>query len=42
VVDTCIDEDELEALKESLPMSLFLLPLNGLIGLITYGMSVNV
>ena len=32
VVDTCVDEDELKALKESLQMSLSLLPPNALIG----------
>jgi len=42
VVDTCIDEDELKALKESLQMSLSLLPPNALIGLITYGKMVQV
>jgi protein transport protein SEC23 len=42
VVDTCIDEDELKSLKESLQMSLSLLPPNGLIGLITYGKMVQV
>ena len=33
VVDTCMDEDELKALKESLQMSLSLLPPNALIGM---------
>ena len=42
VVDTCVDEDELKALKESLQMSLSLLPPNALIGLITYGKMVQV
>jgi len=42
VVDTCMDEDELKALKESLQMSLSLLPPNALIGLITYGKMVQV
>ena len=32
VVDTCVDEEELKALKESLQMSLSLLPPNALIG----------
>lgn len=32
VVDTCMDEDELSALKESLQMSLSLLPPTALIG----------
>lgn len=42
VVDTCIDDDELIALKESLQMSLSLLPANALIGLITFGKMVQV
>ena len=42
VVDTCMDEDELAALKESLQMSLSLLPSNALIGLITFGKMVQV
>ena len=37
VVDTCVDEDELKALKETLIVSLSLLPPNALVGLITYG-----
>ncbi|ROW15522.1 hypothetical protein VPNG_02294 [Cytospora leucostoma] len=37
VVDTCQEEDSLAALKESLVMSLSLLPENALVGLITYG-----
>ena len=36
VVDTCMDDDELKALKESLQMSLSLLPPNALIGKISY------
>uniref|UniRef100_T1IRR5 Protein transport protein SEC23 n=1 Tax=Strigamia maritima TaxID=126957 RepID=T1IRR5_STRMM len=42
LVDTCLDEDELNALKESLQMSLSLLPPNALIGLITFGKMVQV
>uniref|UniRef100_A0A2C9JPM8 Protein transport protein SEC23 n=1 Tax=Biomphalaria glabrata TaxID=6526 RepID=A0A2C9JPM8_BIOGL len=43
VVDTCFPEDEdLQGLKESLQMSLSLLPPNALIGLITYGKMVQV
>jgi len=42
VVDTCVDEDELKALKESLQMSMSLLPPNALVGLITYGKMVQV
>ena len=41
VVDTCVDEDELVALKESLQMSLSLLPPNALIGLINYSSTVE-
>ena len=42
VVDTCMDEEELSALKESLQMSLSLLPQNAIIGLITFGKMVQV
>uniref|UniRef100_A0A2I9LPQ5 Protein transport protein SEC23 n=1 Tax=Centruroides hentzi TaxID=88313 RepID=A0A2I9LPQ5_9SCOR len=42
VIDTCTDDDELNALKESLQMSLSLLPPNALIGLITFGRMVQV
>jgi protein transport protein SEC23 len=41
-VDTCIDDEELGALKDSLQMSLSLLPPNALIGLITFGKMVQV
>lgn len=37
VVDTCQDEESLSALKESLVMSLSLLPPHALVGLITFG-----
>ncbi|KAI8817160.1 uncharacterized protein EV422DRAFT_542658 [Fimicolochytrium jonesii] len=37
VVDTCLDETDLKALKDSLVVSLSLLPPNSLVGLITYG-----
>ena len=37
VVDTCQEEDSLKALKDSLVMSLSLLPPNALVGLITFG-----
>jgi protein transport protein SEC23 len=37
VVDTCQDDDGLQALKDSLIMSLSLLPPHALVGLITYG-----
>ncbi|XP_018496150.1 protein transport protein Sec23A [Galendromus occidentalis] len=42
VVDTCVDDDELTALKESLQMSLSLMPPNALVGLITYDKMVHV
>jgi len=42
VIDTCLDEEDLNALKESLQMSLSLLPPNALIGLITFGRMVHV
>ena len=37
VVDTCVDEDDLKALKDSLVVSLSLLPPHALVGLITFG-----
>lgn len=37
VVDTCLDEDDLKALKDSLVVSLSLLPPHALVGLITFG-----
>ncbi|ORY03608.1 putative SEC23 [Basidiobolus meristosporus CBS 931.73] len=37
VVDTCQDDEDLKALKDSLVVSLSLLPPNALVGLITYG-----
>jgi protein transport protein SEC23 len=42
VVDTCQEEDSLSALKESLVMSLSLLPENALVGLVTFGTMVRV
>jgi len=42
VVDTAIDDEELGALKESLQMSLSLLPQNAIVGLITFGKMVHV
>lgn len=42
VVDTCMDEEELGSLKDSLQMSLSLIPPNSLIGLITFGKMVQV
>jgi len=37
VVDTCLDDSDLQALKDTLIVSLSLLPPTALIGLITYG-----
>ncbi|XP_051940324.1 protein transport protein Sec23B isoform X1 [Hippocampus zosterae] len=42
VVDTCLEEEDLQALKESLQMSLSLLPPNAFVGLITFGRMVQV
>ncbi|XP_037963230.1 protein transport protein Sec23A isoform X1 [Plutella xylostella] len=42
VVDTCMDEEELGALKDSLQTSLSLMPQNALIGLITFGRMVQI
>lgn len=42
VVDTCLDEEDLKALKEALVVSLSLLPPHALIGLVTYGTMVQV
>lgn len=42
VVDTCLDDEELGALKDSLQMSLSLLPSNALVGLITFDRMVQV
>lgn len=41
VVDTCMDDDDLKALREALVVSLSLLPPNALVGLITYGTMVS-
>lgn len=41
VVDTCLDDDDLKALKESIIVSLSLLPPHALVGLITYGTMVS-
>ncbi len=41
VVDTCQEEDSLKALRDSLVMSLSLLPANSLVGLITFGTMVS-
>jgi protein transport protein SEC23 len=37
VVDTCLDDSDLQALKDTLIVSLSLLPPTALIGLITFG-----
>lgn len=37
VVDTCIEEDDLKALKDAIIVSLSLLPKNALVGLVTFG-----
>ena len=42
VVDTCQQEDSLKALRDSLVMSLSLLPPNALVGLITFGTMVSI
>lgn len=42
MVDTCLEEEDLQALRESLQMSLSLLPPNALVGLITFGRMVQV
>jgi protein transport protein SEC23 len=41
VVDTCLDPEELKALRETLVLSLSLLPQYALIGLITFGSMVS-
>jgi len=41
VVDTCQDEESLKALKDSIILSLSLLPAYALVGLITYGTMVG-
>lgn len=41
-MDLCLDDEDLQALKESLVMSLSLLPQNALVGLITFGANVQV
>ncbi|CAB1335456.1 unnamed protein product [Coregonus sp. 'balchen'] len=42
VVDTCMEDEDLQALKESLQMSLSLLPPAALVGLITFGRMIQV
>lgn len=41
VIDTCLDDTDLQALKDTLIVSLSLLPPTALIGLITYGTMVK-
>lgn len=41
VVDTCLPEDELQALKDGILLSLTLIPENSLVGLITFGAMVQ-
>jgi len=41
VIDTCLEDDDLNALKESITQSLSLLPPQALVGLITYGTMVR-
>ncbi len=41
VVDTCLDDEDLKALKETLVVSLSLLPSNAFVGLITFGTMVS-
>src|SRR5581483_5477729 len=41
VVDTCLEDDDLKALKDSLVVSLSLLPPHALVGLITFGTMVR-
>lgn len=42
VVDTCLDEDDLKALRDALIVSLSLIPAYALVGLITYGTMVSI
>jgi protein transport protein SEC23 len=41
VVDTCVDDDDMQALKSELIVSLSLLPPQALVGFITYGTMVR-
>ena len=41
VVDTCLDDDDLKALREALVVSLSLIPPYALVGLITFGTMVR-
>ena len=42
VVDTCMPEDEMDSLKQTLELTISLLPENAYIGIITYGTMVHV
>jgi hypothetical protein len=42
VVDTCLDEEDLKALRDAIVVSLSLIPPYALVGLITYGTMVSV
>ncbi|KAI1730116.1 sec23/Sec24 trunk domain-containing protein [Ditylenchus destructor] len=42
IVDTCVSEDELKALKESLQKAISYLPAEALVGLITFGRMVEI
>lgn len=41
VIDTCLEDDELNALRQNLVVALGLLPPDALVGLITFGAIVN-
>lgn len=41
VVDTCLDEDDLKALRDAIVVSLSLIPPYALVGLITFGTMVR-
>jgi protein transport protein SEC23 len=41
VIDTCLRDEDMKALKDSLIVSLNLLPLHALVGLVTYGTMVR-
>ena len=41
VIDTCLDEEDLKALRDALVVSLSLIPPYALVGLITYGTMVS-
>ena len=41
MVDTCLDEEDLKALRDAIVVSLSLIPPYALVGLITYGTMVR-